>query len=416
MNYPISFLYEDDIREKRRQQQLEIAGKGPSDRIGMKQIPNPVKYLYPDATLKQYRLLIGNPIATTKEVDICSSCYFTLSKYHHASGQNTHLILDYLNPPPKGTRKLYPDITFSKVARRKHLSGNTTMFRGDISEDSSFDKGGTQPRRNHRSGSDVRNIDLASETLMFSPKLKQDDWARNLQAEANRDTKPSQVLLRLLPSDNLAGGNSSKKESNDDPKTPTLFRQNRSIQRSPSSSIQLEGLQRKDSQLSLERNHSKTHLLLDKNDRLQNMGTSNRGGSISKAASEGKNGRGEDSRRSSLFNPNLPSRLNLELTMKQYELEKIDSEVKTTPSTAKMGRNMAYNSGVRQELQQISTKRERLRSMLASHGLSIVDSAATNPPASFSILKRRPQKSFHLSSASTAADRDRTIDKLYGIK
>lgn len=404
-----------------------MAGKGPSDRVGLKQVPNPVKYLFPDATLEQYRALIGSPVATTKEVDICSSCFVTLSKYHAASGQNTHLILDFLNPPPKGTRKLYPDITLSKVAKKKRQAKDKRIFDGDISDDSSGDKAPVA-RKHHRSGSDVIPVDFSIGSPMFSPKFKQDDWAKNLQDQARVVPKPNQVLLRLLPSDKIAGVNSSKKESNDEMKTPTMSRQHRSVRRSPSSSINLDPLQRKDSHMSVERHGSNFMTMIDSElDKTPNMQA--RTVSQSKPASEGKNFNIEESRRSSLFYAQVPSRHNLEMTARLHDLDRIDSETRTTPSSVKVSMISAPRKAAREEFLKLSSKRDRLRSMLAAHELPSLPRPSVAGHTSYdkfqstrsqipveTVLKRRPKKNCYLLSAYSVADRDKTIDKLYGIK
>lgn len=428
LNYPISFFYEDDIREKRRQQQLQMAGKGANDRIGLKQIPNPVKYLFPDATLEQYRALIGSPVATTKEVDICSLCFVSLSKYHSASGQNTHLILDFLNPPPKGTRKLYPDIILSKVAKKKRIVKDRKVFDGDISDESSGDKT-TLQKKHKRTGSDVIPVDFSIGSPMFSPKFKQDDWAKSLHDQARAAPKSNQVLLRLLPSDNATGINSSKKDSTDEMKTPTMSRQYNSVRRSPSSSMNLDPLLRKDSQMSVDRYGGNQMLNITDSelDRTPNLHA--RTISVSKPDSDGKNFIAEQSRRSSLFYGQPQSRHNLEMTAKLHDLDRIDSETRTNPGSVKASLISAPRKAAREELLKISSKRDRLRSMLASHalpslprksdaGLASSDKFYTNRsqmPVE-PVLKRRPKKNCFLLSACSAADRDKSIDKLYGIK
>lgn len=59
-----------------------------------------------------------NPKLTDTKVDICYHCYFELSRYHYASGENMEAWAAFGRTKIKGTRQLYPQINVSNLIHK----------------------------------------------------------------------------------------------------------------------------------------------------------------------------------------------------------------------------------------------------------------------------------------------------------
>ncbi len=63
-----------------------------------------------------------NPKLTDTKVDICYHCYFELSRYHFASGENMEAWAAFGRIKIKGTRQLYPEIRVSNLIHKVGLA------------------------------------------------------------------------------------------------------------------------------------------------------------------------------------------------------------------------------------------------------------------------------------------------------
>ena len=81
----------------------------------MKQIPNPIKYLHPDATPENYQTIKANKITTSLEIDICYHCFYELSRYHFASGEKIDAWSTLYGVKIKGTQHLMPHINVAHL-------------------------------------------------------------------------------------------------------------------------------------------------------------------------------------------------------------------------------------------------------------------------------------------------------------
>jgi len=83
-----------------------------------KQIPNPLRYLFPEMVAETYHNLRGTALAASTQVDICYSCYFELSRYHPLSGEQLTAWIGLEKNKVKGTRHMYPEINVSTLIRK----------------------------------------------------------------------------------------------------------------------------------------------------------------------------------------------------------------------------------------------------------------------------------------------------------
>lgn len=110
--YPTSFLLDDA-----RPADAAAANAAQHDMF-TRQLPNPIKLLFPQVRAEQYKTLKNSAITTTTFINICASCYVDLIKYHTASGQGIHKYLTLQRTKLKGTRSLYPNINLSNLIHK----------------------------------------------------------------------------------------------------------------------------------------------------------------------------------------------------------------------------------------------------------------------------------------------------------
>ena len=104
-------------------------------RSELKQIPNALKLVEGEITGEKYNAIKSSKVAQNRQVDICYSCYYEITKYHSMSGSAMHGYLSMVKDKPIGTRRLYPEINVSNAIRRDTDKDNYKVYLREISID-----------------------------------------------------------------------------------------------------------------------------------------------------------------------------------------------------------------------------------------------------------------------------------------
>lgn len=112
--YPTTFELEPDpLIEKMN----KLKNSNEQNKTRPAQIPNPIKFLYPDVSFLQYAKLKNSVKISSTFVDICQICYFELSRYCPSAGDKelmARLKMYRLNNL-KGTRGLCPGVSAGRL-------------------------------------------------------------------------------------------------------------------------------------------------------------------------------------------------------------------------------------------------------------------------------------------------------------